>query len=255
MQIFSPVILYNSSCYHPPVFPLVCEVCFLWTWQRASPPPWAIPGRIWVNPTSLTWWACCDMVDVFSLHLLYYSCVQTTALYELEGQKGKKCRLYSEQAVLRNGAQLCLEGGLVKWKLICLEGELEKDNLRTTIIHSWCTGHPQYLQVWGFFHSRRKYVPDCSFTDSQQNPEPCTGAPGIAAHLFWKWRWSHLISSMCSWITEVTGTVPDHKLLKKNISGYKSCLWNSASGKSHRSMVSSYYTDVKQKHIDKGWSL
>lgn len=156
MQIFSPVILCNSSCYYSSVFPLVCEVCFLWTWQRASPPPWAIPGRIWVNPTSLTWWACCYMVDVFSLHLLYYSCVQTTALCELEGQKGKKCRLYSEQAVLRNGAQLCLEGGLVKWKLIRLKGELEKDNLGTTVIHSWCTGHPQYLQVWGFFPLKKE---------------------------------------------------------------------------------------------------
>lgn len=63
--------------------------------------------------------------------------------------------------------------------------------------------------------------------NTQKNPEPGTatiGAPGIATHPIWKWRQSHLISFMCSWITDVTGAVPNHKLLKKNISWYKSCL-------------------------------
>jgi len=150
------------------------------------------------------------MADLFSLHLLYYSWVQNSALYYLR-QKIKKCRLYSEQAVLRNGAQLHLEGEFVKWnrKLRSLKRELENDNTGATILHYSGTCHPQYLQVWGFFCSRIKYISDWPST---------VGASGIVVHLFWKQRRSHLIASIRSWITDVTGTVPDHKLLKKNIS-------------------------------------
>lgn len=141
-------------------------------------------------------------------------------------------------------------------KMTSLKRKLGKGNWRAIILHSWCSCH--YAQyVWGFFCSRcNTYQTVHSLINNEKSRTTLfVGASGMVARSFWKWRWSHLIASMHCWIADVTGSVPDHKLLKKNISYSKSCSWKIASGKSHRIMVSCYYTDAKEKHISKRWSM